>query len=363
MRKHRLLFSLLAVTLCSNSQAQISRWKRAQAASKNAFAKAQLLPEQVKRIWFCYRNPDECTPEEHEAAKRWVYGLGGIAAFTALGLGGYAGLKTYQKFKTRDDKQLQKPSQSQASLAVVQSNQQPREFRPYESSILYGQQQEGSIFDAIKKGNISLVGKIIKAHPNWIVKQNEQGNLPIHQAVLSPSTGLQMIGLLLNAGADINAKNKKGETPLFLAAMKDNPDLVAILIKHGARVDEPNDTGLTPFYVSKDITSMGLLLDAGADINAQNQEGQTLLSFAASLPDRNLLNFLIKRHADIDKPDYKGNTPLLKAVGARNKEVIQELICAGASLDSPNIFEDTPLTLPERLKDQDMIDFLQKIRR
>ena len=72
-------------------------------AQLHAYSFAQ-FKHAVKHTWFCYRNPDQCTPEEHEAAKRWVYGVGGVAVAASLAAG--AGL--WKRYRMNQKKKLRK---------------------------------------------------------------------------------------------------------------------------------------------------------------------------------------------------------------------------------------------------------------
>ena len=83
--------------------------------------------------------------------------------------------------------------------------------------------------------------------------------------------------LLLDNGADINAKTIIELTPLFLASYINCPDSVHLLLKRGARINEETEYG-TPLHMAceKGLSKVvALLLEYGADLNARNQEGQT----------------------------------------------------------------------------------------
>ncbi|MDE7141090.1 MAG: ankyrin repeat domain-containing protein, partial [Treponemataceae bacterium] len=83
--------------------------------------------------------------------------------------------------------------------------------------------------------------------------------------------------LLIKAGADMNAKDKDGETALISAAMSDHKDIAEILIKAGA------DSRIALIQAVKDynkLNALKLLIKAGADVNATDSEGISVLTYA-----------------------------------------------------------------------------------
>lgn len=77
------------------------------------------------------------------------------------------------------------------------------------------------------------------------VSKNAQRNQPLHAALAlgrNPST----IELLLSQGADANATQAGGFTPIFSAATANRRDLAELLMAHGANPQQPNDQGKTP---------------------------------------------------------------------------------------------------------------------
>ena len=87
----------------------------------------------------------------------------------------------------------------------------------------------------------------------------------------------------LDAGADVNAKNEYGYTPLHWAAIDGHKEIVELLIAEGADVDAMNDVAVTPLHDAaysghKEIVE--LLITNGADVNAKNNIGGTPLDHA-----------------------------------------------------------------------------------
>src|SRR5262249_42713611 len=86
------------------------------------------------------------------------------------------------------------------------------------------------------------------------------------------------------AGADVNAAQGDGTTPLHWAVYKIDADLVRALLARGAKPDVVNNYGSSPLAEAVKVGSarlVGMLLDAGSNVEVPNQEGQTGLMLAA----------------------------------------------------------------------------------
>ncbi|KAI0300740.1 ankyrin repeat-containing domain protein [Russula brevipes] len=80
-----------------------------------------------------------------------------------------------------------------------------------------------------------------------------------------------MVQLLLSHGADINAVDRQGRSPLHKALRSRNIDVVKLLLTSGADVNARDRPDLTPLFTvleSGDFDMAQLLLSHGADINA-----------------------------------------------------------------------------------------------
>jgi ankyrin repeat protein len=103
-------------------------------------------------------------------------------------------------------------------------------------------------------------------------QQDEDGNTPLHLAVRAGKGG--RVDCLMKARADINIKNKEGQTPLDCALAGDCADIVRQL---GPNVqDEKGDTALHRAIRAGDLNKVNLLMDAGASRDIKNNAGQTV---------------------------------------------------------------------------------------
>ena len=128
-----------------------------------------------------------------------------------------------------------------------------------------------------------------------------------------PPPSPEIMRLLLANRADANLSGAFGRTALMDA---NTAAKVKLLIEHGAQVnakDEEGQTALMRAVDRKEADVVDALLQAGADASVQNEGGETLLIRAASLGAVEIVKSLIARGADINHSDVLGNTAYIVA--------------------------------------------------
>jgi ankyrin repeat protein len=97
---------------------------------------------------------------------------------------------------------------------------------------------------------------------------------------------------------------------------------------------ETDKTDIWTAAVIGDVDLVRQLLDEGAQVQAINEDGQTLLHMAATRGNVNLVDLLVERGADVDLPDASGQPPLLLAVRANSLGAAKRLLETGADPDA-----------------------------
>ncbi|MEO0347892.1 MAG: ankyrin repeat domain-containing protein [Pseudomonadota bacterium] len=142
---------------------------------------------------------------------------------------------------------------------------------------------------------------------------------------------------LLEAGADVNAVDKEGDTALNWAAYKGNDDLVQILIDASADLNLPGYQNKTPLInaASKGYTQNAqILIAADADVNAVDKEGDTALNLAADKGNDDLVQILIDAGADVNSPGFQNRTPLMDTAIKGHAQNARILIAADADVNA-----------------------------
>ena len=121
------------------------------------------------------------------------------------------------------------------------------------------------------------------------------------------------VRLLIDAGADVNAKTKDGHTALMWAASQGQNAAVKLLIDAGAKLNQRFKDGKTALLRAasgEHAQTVKLLVDAGADVNAQTKEGGTALMAMALIGHADIVRALIDAGADVNAKTDRGDTAL-----------------------------------------------------
>jgi hypothetical protein len=140
---------------------------------------------------------------------------------------------------------------------------------------------------------------------------------------------LAAVQAFLAKGADLEARDRDGDTALHLAAIQASPAVIAALIT------------------------------AGADPNVRSTDGQTPLFHAAEHGNLPALQALLAADADVNACDKDSHTPLFYAIDQGHRAVVEALLAAGADLAVRDKDGDTPLDLAISLKRGDIADLLR----
>jgi hypothetical protein len=151
---------------------------------------------------------------------------------------------------------------------------------------------------------------------------------------------------LLNQGAQVNATNSFGTTPLYEAASRGHETVARLLLEKGAGVNAAdNDEGKTPLHLAVregHEAVMRLLLDKGAAVNVADTDGRTPLHEAASGGHEAVVRLLLEKGATVNVADNRGQTPLSQAADNNREVVVRLLVEKGAQVDVKDRSGKTP---------------------
>jgi ankyrin repeat protein len=224
----------------------------------------------------------------------------------------------------------------------------------------------GPIHDAARKGDANKIKALLQQDPKLLNDKDKNGDTPLHIAALHGQVAAAQA--LLDAGADVNAKNNYGPfTPGDLwdkvLASNSHQDPVGVLTVHGEDTRYMQN-GYTPLHLAvfsvkhKQIVEM--LVNKGADINAQPASGATPLFFAVLRDQKDDVQFLLDHGANLNLPDAYGDTCLDMALRLQFMSIIPILLDKGADVNAIDQSQHRPLFYAMGMDDHKWADTLRK---
>ncbi|QEN06050.1 hypothetical protein EW093_15585 [Thiospirochaeta perfilievii] len=186
-------------------------------------------------------------------------------------------------------------------------------------------------FDLIFQKGVEFATEILT--PELVSLRNNRQNTPLFYAIDWGSK--EIVQVILDKGADINAKNINGETPLHQAITTDNVIVANLLIERGASIEAKDNQLNTPLHSCvywNAYESAHLLVEKKADINAKNIKNRTPLHEAVLTEDTDIVTFFIKNKSNLNARDNNGQTPLFYAVKNNFPDILNLLLDAGADI-------------------------------
>jgi ankyrin repeat protein len=151
---------------------------------------------------------------------------------------------------------------------------------------------------------------------------------------------------VLPEGADLDVKNKKGETPLFVSCAGSDTQTIRVLLQQGADPDIPNKDEETPLFRACErgsVEAVRLLLRHHAEVDIPNKYGETPLMRAAAHPHPEMAEMLLRAGANPNLKDMNGRTPFMTACFHFPAETIKLFLQKGANPNVKDSHEFTPL--------------------
>ena len=183
---------------------------------------------------------------------------------------------------------------------------------------------------AVRSSTRASVEKLIAADPQLVASKDPGGSTLLHHA--AAFGGLDVMELLIDKGADVNAKNRRAAMPLHWAIH--DAAKVRLLISRGAQVNARQVEGRTPLYqatvLGGGLPVVRVLLERGADPNIPILIGQTPLRAAALRGDVDAMLLLIEKGANVNAKNGAGETPLMAAATTGNAKAVRLLLEKGA---------------------------------
>eukprot|EP00730_Choanoeca_flexa_P001200 TRINITY_DN10526_c0_g2_i6.p1 TRINITY_DN10526_c0_g2~~TRINITY_DN10526_c0_g2_i6.p1 ORF type:complete len:358 (+),score=78.27 TRINITY_DN10526_c0_g2_i6:73-1146(+) len=208
------------------------------------------------------------------------------------------------------------------------------------------------LYAACRSGRMAVVEAVLaplneQEQKDCINRIGETHKSPLHRACKYQH--LALAELLLEKGANIEAKNKWNQTPLYVACWNGNLEVAEMLVDKGADMKVKLDAGTTPLHAAcynAHIDVAEMLIKKGADINAADRTGKTALHWACGQEDVSVAEMLISKGADTHIKDKEEKQALECCTLAASRQQLQELVAktktvtpqaAGHSISTSNV--------------------------
>ncbi|CAB3248842.1 unnamed protein product [Arctia plantaginis] len=170
----------------------------------------------------------------------------------------------------------------------------------FSSLLLYG----------IKCGDIDVVKKLLDMGAD-VNAVDTEGKTPLHEAILHGNASI--VEFLLKNGANVHYKTKHGECPLITAVLRDDVKIIEVLLKCGAHLtnaDNPSVTDIVNVAIrSGCLRKLESLKMAGASFDLRDELYQTPLHKAVICNCQGAAEYLIQQGASVNSKDILGHTP------------------------------------------------------
>ncbi len=221
---------------------------------------------------------------------------------------------------------------------------------PYVRKLLLG--DRFPVHNAVEQGSLFRLAYFVSRGFDLEERDNMAWRTPLHKA----SWWLfdrDVLLFLLKKGADVNARNYFGHTPIFEVIMQGNPGGAQLLLEHGADLNARDNSGRTPFFHARNVPTFRWLLENGADVNVRDDHDCTPLFGAIErLRGRDCVEFLLQNGAGVNVRDTSGNTPLGFAISTYGRarldseplySIVQLLVESDADVNAQDNNGCTPL--------------------
>ncbi len=138
--------------------------------------------------------------------------------------------------------------------------------------------------EAVRKKDGNVVEQALSEPGSTIVNTRDVTNGRTALHLVTERRDLTWMSYLIGKGANVNARDSRGVTPLQLASNLGFIEGIQLLVDAKARIDDPNDSGETPLIFAvhrRNIGMMRILLKAGADSDRKDNSGRSARDYAA----------------------------------------------------------------------------------
>lgn len=203
-------------------------------------------------------------------------------------------------------------------------------IRRWLSGKLTSPRLDKGLFEAMRRHDVDRVRELLEQGAN-VNQKDEEGWTPLDYVINDDGLPAELVGELLERGANPNLAEEEGTTALMVAPTP----LIPVLVAHGADVNARDRAGDTPLIQAAshaDVERLRVLLEHGAEVNAINGRRNALIVAVESGRTENV-RLLLAYGADITPPSGYEWIGVILAAASGDKERVLRLLDQGGLLN------------------------------
>ena len=269
--------------------------------------------------------------------------------------------------------------------------------------------KDSELIAAIKKQDRDLVQSLCKAQPQLINDETEMGSAKIPLYVASSIGNAEIVRILLENGASVNKicvisnddfrrttalniaaeqghvdvvkllllekdaqidvlkNNSEAPKALLVASSSGHAEVVRVLLEKGAELNTQDNDGRTALCLAAlggHLSTVQVLVEKGANVNFITGYDFTALSYAAAHGQLATANYLIENRAEVEPVLKFGMSPLYLAASKGKTEIVELLLEKGADIHRVHIgrrdIKTTPLDAAKENKQEKVVALLEE---
>lgn len=195
------------------------------------------------------------------------------------------------------------------------------------------------LLNAARTGDLLQVKELLSSGVNVNSHDPESRTTALHEAAMNGR--FESLQLLLEQGADVNAKDLSGDTALHLASSNAHNEAVQLLLEKGAHINASNTAGYTALHEAvfqAHNSTVLLLLQNRADIDAKGNGEDTALHLVAREGHKELALLLLQNGASTKEENCEGWLAVHDAAWEGHKAIISLLLDNGVNVDTQDAY-------------------------
>ena len=198
----------------------------------------------------------------------------------------------------------------------------------------------------LPKDKTAEIYKLLIAHRADLTQKDMFGDTVLHTASML-NVGASTFGILIDGGADVDARNKEGVTPLAIAVQKNDLETVRLLTAAGADIHTQDTNGNSPLSIALAGTSEMLeavVNETNAGFTDSNGNTPLHLALICDAP-LSKIQYIISLMKDVNTRNKDGNSALFLSILKNRQKVGELLLAKNADIFSTNTNNNSPLRL------------------